>query len=169
MFESIIKSQTRQKLLIKFFVNIANTGYLNQLADEFSESTNSVRKELNNLSEANYLEKKIVKNKVIYRANVNHPLFSDLQNMVKKYLGIEDLVETVLERMGNVSQIYLLGDYARGIVSDQIDILITGKKLNTEYISGLEMKLEKLLNKKVVIISSSSAGLKIFKLLVFSN
>ena len=132
---------------------------MNQLADEFSESTNSVRKELNNLSEANYLEKKIVKNKVIYRANVNHPLFSDLQNIVKKYLGIEDLVETVLERMGNVSQIYLLGDYARGIVSDQIDILITGKKLNTEYISGLEMKLEKL-NKKVVIISSSSAGLK---------
>ena len=169
MFESIIKSQTRQKLLIKFFVNIANTGYLNQLADEFSESTNSVRKELNNLSEANYLEKKIVKNKVIYRANVNHPLFSDLQNIVKKYLGLEDLVENVLERMGNVSQIYLLGDYARGIVSDQIDILITGKKLNTEYISGLEMKLEKLLNKKVVIISSSSAGLKIFKLLVFSN
>ena len=113
MFESIIKSQTN-KALIKFF-EYSNTGYLNQLADEFSESTNSVRKELNNLSEANYLEKKIVKNKVIYRANVNHPLFSDLQNIVKKYLGIEDLVETVLERMGNVSQIYLLGDYARGI------------------------------------------------------
>jgi len=169
MFESIIKSQTRQKLLIKFFVNIANTGYLNQLADEFSESTNSVRKELNNLSEAKYLKKEIVKNKIIYRANTDHPLFSDLQNIVKKYLGIEDLVQAVLERMGNVKEIYLLGDHAKGIDSNQIDILITGESLNTEYISGLEVKLEKLLNKKVVIISSSSSDLKIFKLLIFSN
>ncbi len=169
MFETIIKSQTRQKLLIKFFVNIANTGYLNQLADEFSESTNSVRKELNNLTQAKYLNKKIVKNKVIYRANTNHPLFKDLQSIVKKYLGIEDLVEAVLDRMGSVNQIYLLGDFARGINSDQIDILIVGKNLNTDYISDLENKLERILKKKVVIISSSNSDLKIYKLLVFSN
>ncbi len=169
MFETIIKSQTRQKLLIKFFVNIANTGYLNQLADEFSESTNSVRKELNNLTQAKYLNKKMVKNKVIYRANTNHPLFKDLQSIVKKYLGIEDLVEAVLERMGSVNQIYLLGDFARGINSNQIDILIVGKNLNTDYISDLEIKLERILKKKVVIISSSNSDLKIYKLLVFSN
>ena len=169
MFETIIKSQTRQKLLIKFFVNIANTGYLNQLADEISESTNSVRKELNNLTQAKYLNKKMVKNKVIYRANTNHPLFKDLQSIVKKYLGIEDLVEAVLERMGSVNQIYLLGDFARGINSNQIDILIVGKNLNTDYISDLEIKLERILKKKVVIISSSNSDLKIYKLLVFSN
>ena len=74
MLKTIIKSETRKKLLIKFFINIANTGYLNQLADEFSESTNSVRKELNNLTKANFLEKKYIKNKVVYKANVNHPI-----------------------------------------------------------------------------------------------
>lgn len=169
MIESIFKSQTRQKLLIKFFINIANTGYLNQLADEFSESTNSVRKELNNLSKANYLIRESVKNKVIYRANQNHPLFNDLQNIVKKYLGIEHLVEAVLERIGTVEEIYLLGDLARGISSDQIDIMIIGKILNHEYIADLEKKLEKLLNKKVVIITSSTSRLKINKLLVFSS
>lgn len=57
MLNIIIKSETRQKLLIKFFINIANTGYLNQLANEFSESTNSVRKELNNLTKAKFLIK----------------------------------------------------------------------------------------------------------------
>ena len=50
MLESLITSKTRLRLLIKFFVNIANKGYLNSLASEFGESTNSVRKELNNLS-----------------------------------------------------------------------------------------------------------------------
>ena len=168
MIESIIKSQTRQKLLIKFFVNIANTGYLNQLADEFSESTNSVRKELNNLTKANFLLKKTVQNKVLYQANKNHPLFNDLHSIVKKYLGIEDLVSTVLEKMGSVKEIYLLGDFANGINSEQIDVLIIGEKLNTDYISDLELKLSKLLRKKVVIVSSSSSKIKIDKLLVFS-
>ena len=169
MLKTIIKSETRKKLLIKFFINIANTGYLNQLADEFSESTNSVRKELNNLTKANFLEKKYIKNKVVYKANVNHPIFYELQNIVKKHLKIEELVNAILSKMGSVDEIYLLGDYARGVNSDQIDLLITGKQLNTNYIAELEKKLEKLINKKVVIISSSSPDIKIYKLLVFRN
>ena len=48
MLDSLITSKTRLRLLIKFFLNIANKGYLNSLASEFGESTNSVRKELNN-------------------------------------------------------------------------------------------------------------------------
>ena len=39
-------------MLIKFFVSAANNGYLNGVAIEFKESTNSIRKELNNLSSA---------------------------------------------------------------------------------------------------------------------
>ena len=49
MLDSLITSKTRLRLLIKFFLNIANKGYLNGLANEFGESTNSVRKELNEL------------------------------------------------------------------------------------------------------------------------
>lgn len=169
MIDAIIKSQTRRKLLIKFFINIANTGYLNQLAEEFSESTNSVRKELNNLTRAKYLTKHVIKNKVIYKANDKHPLFHVLQNLVKKHLGIEKMIETVINRLGEINQIYLLGDYANGIDSQQIDILITGLKLNLNYIIELENKLSKILNKKVVIITSSNSDIRIDKLLVFSN
>ena len=79
------------------------------------------------------------------------------------------MIEAVLERMGKVDQIYLLGDYARGIDSDQIDILITGDKLNIEYISALEQKLSKLLSKKIAIITSLNPDVRIKKLLVFSN
>ena len=62
MLESIITSKTRLNLLVKFFLNIANKGYLNSLANEFGESTNSVRKELNNLTSAGYLTKKEINN-----------------------------------------------------------------------------------------------------------
>ena len=107
--ETIITSKTRLNLLIKFFVNIANKSYLNSLANEFGESTNSVRKELNNLTSAGYLVKKDIDNKVIYSANVKHPLFDTLQSIVRKHLGIEDIVNKILEKIGPIEKVILLG------------------------------------------------------------
>ena len=52
MLESLITSKTRIRLLVKFFVNAANAGYLRGLAQEMQENTNAIRKELNHLSEA---------------------------------------------------------------------------------------------------------------------
>ena len=149
MLNQLITSKTRLRLLIKFFISQANRGYLNGLANEFNESTNAIRKELNHLSEAGYLEKFKDHNKVSYKANTQHPLFDVLQKVVFKHLGLEEIVERVLERMGPVQQILLVGDYAKGLDTGIIDIILIGKKLNTEYIDTLENKIEGLINRKV--------------------
>ena len=119
------------------------------MATEFNESTNSIRKELNHLSEAGYLEKFKDNNKISYKANTQHPLFDVLQKVVFKHLGLEEIVERVLERMGPVEQILLIGDYAKGHDTGTIDIVLVGKALNTEYIEGLERKIEDLIERKV--------------------
>ncbi len=149
MLGKLITSKTRLRLLIKFFVSQANSGYLNGLASEMGESTNGIRKELNHLYDAGYIEKVKVNNKVEYKANTSHPLFEVLKKIVHKHLGLEDLVETVLERMGNVDQIILIGDYARGNDSGLVEVFLVGKELNMEYISNLENKIENLINRKV--------------------
>ena len=142
--------------MIKFFLNIANTGYLNGLANEFGESTNSVRKELNNLTSAGYLEKQNENNKVVYMANASHPLFKIIQRIVKKHLGIEEILETVLKRIGEVKKIMILGDYAEGIDSGHIEILIVGDKLNEDYLKKITPKIEKKINRKVSFFVSNS-------------
>ena len=149
MLNQLITSKTRLRLLIKFFISQANRGYLNGLAAEFNESTNSIRKELNHLSEAGYLEKQKDNNKVEYKANVNHPLFEVLQKVVFKHLGLEEIVDRVLERMGPVQKILLIGDYAQGLDSGTIDVVLIGNQLNTEYIEALEEKVEDLIDRKV--------------------
>ena len=156
MLESLITSKTRLRLLIKFFLNIANKGYLNSLANEFGESTNSVRKELNNLSSAGYLEKYNKKNKVIYKANASHPLFKTIQKIVHKHLGIEEILETVYNSIGNVKKIMILGDYARGLDSGVIEILIVGSKINEDYLEEIKPKIEKKINRKVSFFVSNS-------------
>tara|TARA_B100000886_G_C20369978_1_gene469064 strand:- start:54 stop:560 length:507 start_codon:yes stop_codon:yes gene_type:complete len=157
MLETLITSKTRLRLLIKFFLNIANKGYLNSLANEFGESTNSVRKELNNLSAAGYLKKHNQNNKVIYEANSSHPLFKIIQKIVKKHLGIEEILETILKRIGDVKKIMILGDYAEGIDSGHIEILIIGDKVNEDYLKEITPKIEKKINRKVSFFVSNSA------------
>ncbi len=155
MLNKLITSKTRLRLLIKFFVNQANRGYLNGLASEFNESTNSIRKELNHLSNAGYLEKYRDNNKIGYKANIKHPMFEILQKVVFKHLGLEEIVEHVLAQMGKVNEIHLIGDYAKGLDTGSIEVLLIGDQLNTKYIFQLEQKIEKLIERKVQFIISN--------------
>ena len=136
-------------MLIKFFVSAANNGYLNGLANEFNESTNSIRKELNNLSSAGYLLKSKENNRVIYNANTSHPMFGVLQKIVRQHLGLEDIVETVIERIGEVDKIALTGEYAKGIDSGNIEIIINGSKVNNDYLQNIKPKIKSKIGRNV--------------------
>ena len=149
MLDSLITSKTRLRMLIKFFINTANKGYLNGLANEFNESTNSIRKELNNLSAAGYLLKVKSDNKVIYNANKTHPLFKVLQKVVRQHLGIEDIIDSVLDNLGDVRSVAIVGDYAKGIDSGLIEVLLLGNKINTDYVKDLSIKIENKITRKV--------------------
>ncbi|MCS4227921.1 ArsR family transcriptional regulator [Sphingobacterium sp. BIGb0165] len=151
MLESLITSKTRLKLLIKFFVSASNQGHLRGLADEFQESTNAIRKELNQLSEAGYLEKSTDKNKIVYRANTKHSLFKPLQKLIHTYLGIDDVVEFILQKAGDIQEVSLVGNYAEGIDSGNIEILIWGNDLNQAYLLQLADKVGKKLKKEIVV------------------
>lgn len=149
MLNSLITSRTRLRMLIKFFVSAANNGYLNGLAAEFNEYTNSIRKELNNLSAAGYLLKSKENNRVIYNANTSHPMFAILQKIVRQHLGLEQIVETVIERIGDVDQIALVGEYSKGIDSGNIEIIINGNEFNKDYLKNIKPKIEKKIGRQV--------------------
>tara|TARA_B100001057_G_C22353968_1_gene758160 strand:+ start:95 stop:601 length:507 start_codon:yes stop_codon:yes gene_type:complete len=155
MLETLITSKTRLRLLIKFFINIANKGYLNSLANEFGESTNSVRKELNNLSSAGYLKKKSENNKIYYKANTHHPMFKTIQKIIHQHLGIEELLESVYNNIGDVEKVVLLGDYAKGIDSGLIEVLIVGKNINSKYLDKITPKIKKNINRNVNFVVSN--------------
>jgi predicted nucleotidyltransferase len=150
MIESLISSKTRIKLLMKFFLNPDVTAYLRGLAGEFGESTNAVRVELNRLCAANFLQDATREGsrKKSYRANRSHPLFPELQRIVRKVSGIEQLVG-VVERLGSVRLALVTGDYAHGVDSGIIDLTIVGDDVDKQYLSSLLGKAEELIDRKV--------------------
>ncbi|RJQ40738.1 MAG: ArsR family transcriptional regulator [Nitrospiraceae bacterium] len=150
MLDSLITSKTRIKLLLKFFLNPETSAYLRGLADELGESTNAVRVELNRLSKAGLLESRSDGRTKLYRANTGHSLFPDLHSVVRKFLGI-DKVEAILNDLGTVEISFITGDYARGIDSGIIDLVIVGE-IDRAYLQHLVGKAEDAIKRKIRVL-----------------
>lgn len=148
MLDSLITSKTRIKLLLKFFLNTDTSAYLRGLADELGESTNAIRVELNRLSAAGILEAAPNGRTVQYRANRKHPLFPDLNTLVRKFTGIDQLIEMVLRKLGSVKLAFVTGDYARGIDSGIIDVVIVGE-IDRAYLEHLVGLAEEMIKRKI--------------------
>jgi hypothetical protein len=152
MLEALISSRTRIKLLLKFFLNPRSTAYLRGLAEEFNESTNAIRIELNRFEGAGMLITESQGNKKVYKANNNHPLFLDLQKIILKYIGIDQVIELIINRMGYLEKVYLIGDYAVGKDTGIIDFVFIGN-INKRYLLYLVTKAETLISRKVRFIT----------------
>ncbi len=149
MLNALISSKTRIKLLLKFFLNPASKSYLRGLEAEFGESSNAIRLELNRFEDAGLLLSYMDGNKKMFSANTEHSLFSPLQNLIRSYVGIDHLIEYVIENLGDINAVYLTGDFARGIESNVIEISIVGDKIDQSYLSKLTKKAESFLKRKI--------------------
>jgi hypothetical protein len=135
--------------MLKFFLNPQAKSYLRGLESEFGESTNAIRLELNRFEEAGLLQSQKEGNKKIYGANVKHPLFPSIQGMIRNYVGIDHLIENVVDRLGNIQAVYLTGDWARGLESNIIDMVLVGKDIDMSFLIKLCQKAETFLGKKI--------------------
>lgn len=149
MLETLVTSKTRIKLLVKFFLNASTRTYLRDLEAEFDESTNAIRMELNRFEDAGMLSSEMEGNKKIFFANVKHPLFGDIHNILLKYTGIDKVMEHVLERIGGLKEAWLIGDFARGKDSPVIDLVLVGDDLNMEALIGYVAKAEELSGRRI--------------------
>ncbi len=148
MIETLISSKTRIKLLLKFFLNSKTKAYLRSLESEFGESSNAIRVELNRLEKAGMLESNVVGNKKMFQANIKHPLFTEVHNIVLKHIGLDRVIENVVERLGQVSRVFVVGDFAKGLDSQVIDLVFIGD-IDQKYLIQLIDKVEDLIKRRI--------------------
>ena len=149
MINALITSETRIKLLRKFFLNSSTKAHLRGLETEFGESSNAIRIELNRFEEAGLLHSLRDGNKKVYQANRNHPLFGDIHSIIMKEAGIDRVIDKVIHRIGNLISVYLTGDFARGKDSPVIDLILVGENIDREYLVRKVMQAEELVGRKV--------------------
>lgn len=149
MLEVLFQGKIRVKLLTRILLNPKTTVYLRGLEKELGVSSNTVRLELNKLKEAKLIELADEDgNQKQYRANVKHPLFDSLRNLILKQIGLNELINTVFDNLGDVESVYLTNDWAEGKESPFIDLVVVGN-IDKEYMSKLIEKAESIINRKI--------------------
>ncbi len=148
MIETLISSKTRIKLLMKFFINSNTTAYLRSLEEEFGESSNSIRLELNRLEQAGMLNATLKGNKKFFQANTKHPLFKEIHSILLKHIGFDRIVENVIEGLGDLEQVFLSGSLSQGMDSQIIDLIFIGD-IDRNYLVTLVEKAEKVIKRKI--------------------
>ena len=148
LFAGLIASKTRIKILVRFFFNPKTRSYLRELAKEFNVSTNSVREELNQLTKTNLLKSQKNGRQIFYTANQEHPLFPELKSMVGKVMGMDQVIEGIVNRLGDLERAYLIDDYAEGKDTGIIDLLLVGN-INQYHLSDLSRKTERYIKRKI--------------------
>ncbi len=148
MLDALITSKTRIKLLLKFFLNSSKQDYLRNLETELGDNTNAIRVELNKLEGAGLLKSFSQGNKKIFQSNTEHPLFGDINSILMKITGLDQLISRVLNNVGELNMVYLTGDLAQGTDSEMIDLILVGD-INRKYFSNLVIKAEKYIKKKI--------------------
>jgi DNA-binding transcriptional ArsR family regulator len=135
--------------LLKFFLNDSYSSYLRQLESEFGESSNAIRVELNRFESAGLLRSFRKGNRKYFQAENTHPLYKDLHNIILKYVGIDQIIEHVVYKLGDLDRILLQGDFAEGRDNETIDFVFVGENLDCKYLLKLVGKAEKHIERKV--------------------
>lgn len=134
--------------MLKLFLNPDISAHLRGLATEFGESSNSIRVELNRLTDAGMLESQKQGRTIAYKANKNHMLFPEISSIVRKYTGLDQIVEGIVNQLGEVEMALITGDYARGYDSGLVDLVIVGQ-IDYDLLNSLVQKSECIINRKI--------------------
>jgi hypothetical protein len=151
VLDNIFSGKIRIALLTKLLLNPASKVYLRGLERDLGVSSNTVRLELNKLQEMHLIKAQEdsdntkVKNYVV---NQGHPMFKTLRGIIMQFVGLDQIVDQIIKKLGNLDQVYLTGDLAEGKNSPFVDLVIVGN-VDKVYMHQLIEKVEPLISKKI--------------------
>ena len=162
MLDILINNKTRVKLLLRLFLNGDSSSYLRGLEAEFNNSTNAIRLELNRFEKAGLLLSDVEGNRKIFRANHEHPLYRDINGLIKKHVGLDSIIENVVKKMGQIVRAFIVGDMAQGIDRKVIELVLIGNQIDRDYLVKCVRKAEKMIHRKILYFIVSEEQEKLY-------
>jgi len=124
MLKKLFGSGARVKLLKQFLMNQDEEFFIRQLTRILDEQINSLRRELQNLSNIGLLKFREKNRKKYYRINTHFPLLHELTSIIRKTNEDNETLLKKMSKLGNI-QLCILSGIFTGKQSD-IDIFIVG-------------------------------------------
>jgi hypothetical protein len=103
--------------------------HLRELARQTQAAPGTLKKELDALCHVGLLTSERVGNQVQFQANQSHPIFAELQALVRKTTGLADVLRQALQPLGDqVALAFVFGSMASGSAhaGSDVDLLVVG-------------------------------------------
>jgi predicted nucleotidyltransferase len=104
--------------------------HVREIARATGKAPGTLLRELNALAEAGVLARRRVGNQVHFQANAACPIFEDLRNILKKTVGVADVLREALAPLaGKIRAAFVYGSIARGDerAGSDIDLMVVGE------------------------------------------
>jgi DNA-binding MarR family transcriptional regulator len=148
LMDGLITSKARIRILMRLFLNPDRQTYVRELAAEFGMSPSQIKDELDQMKAAGLVAGEKSGRQINFRANTRHRLFPELHSMVKKALGMDRILDSVIERLGDVELAFLMDDYAEGKDTGIIDLALVGR-VRQENLADIVRKTEVHIGRKI--------------------
>src|ERR1039458_465625 len=113
--EQSLFGRTRSILLAMIYGHADQSFYLRQLVRAVGGGHGALQRELKRLTEMGLIVRRPQGNQVLYQANSQSPIFSEVKSLIAKTVGIHDVIRSALAPLGSEIQIaFVYGSVSRG-------------------------------------------------------
>lgn len=127
MLEKLLTSQSRSEIMRLLFDGQEREFYLRELEKLMGTAISSVQKEVKHLSDLDLIKSRRDGNRLYYKANTNHPIYSELVSIVEKTVGISALLKKAIEKP-QIECAFIFGSLAKNKerAASDIDLVVIG-------------------------------------------
>lgn len=128
MFDDLITSKSRVKLLSVFLSNPHEMYHVRELVRRTEDEINAVRRELSYLEKKGILDREPRANRVYYSLAKTYPFYFDLLNIGVKTIGLGADIVKNRAKLGKIKYAMFSGRFARRLPkqTDSVDVLLVG-------------------------------------------
>ncbi|GAB1386667.1 hypothetical protein MASR1M59_18150 [Melaminivora sp.] len=127
--ELLFPNQYRRKVLALLLMQPDQKMHLREIARQTQAAPGTLKKELDALCRVGLLSSERVGNQVQFQANQGHPVFAELQALIRKTTGLADVLRQALLPLGDqVTLAFVFGSMASGSAhaGSDVDLLVVG-------------------------------------------
>lgn len=164
--EAGLFSRTRSSLLALLYGQADESFHLRQLVRTIGGGHGALQRELRHLTNLGLIVRTARANQVLYQANSQSPIFSEVRGLVAKTVGISDAIRSALAILGAKVEVALVyGSVARQQeqVHSDVDLMVLGEATFGEVVSALataQMRIDREINPNVFPIAEFRSKLK---------
>ena len=131
---------TRSALLAMLYGHADQSFYVRQLVRAVGAGHGALQRELKCLTEMGLVLRRAQGNQVLYQANSQSPIFSEVKSLITKTVGIHDVIRSALVSLGSEIQIaFVYGSVARQKerADSDVDLMVLGNASFSDVVSAL--------------------------------